>query len=161
MNKTKVQPLFSVVLHEPEIPQNTGNIGRTCVATQSRLQLIEPLGFEITDSNLKRAGLDYWVHLEWSKHQNFQEWIKQVPDPSRIFLFSTKATQLYTDVSYREGDFLLFGKETKGLPPEILQQFPGQMVKIPQIGPVRSLNLATSVAIASYELIRQMGIPQP
>lgn len=157
MNKTKVQPFFSVVLHEPEIPQNTGNIGRTCVATNSSLHLIEPFGFKINDSNLKRAGLDYWVHLDWHRHQNFEEWLKIVQNPDRIFLFSTKATQLYTDVTYQPGDCLLFGKETKGLPPEILQKFPQQLVKIPHMGPVRSLNLATAVAIASYELIRQLG----
>ncbi|MFN7904949.1 MAG: tRNA (cytidine(34)-2'-O)-methyltransferase [Pseudobdellovibrionaceae bacterium] len=160
MNKTKVQPFFSVVLHEPEIPQNTGNVGRTCVATNSSLHLIEPFGFEITDSNLKRAGLDYWVHLDWHRHQNFEAWLKNAPNQDRIFLFSTKATRLYTDVLYQPGDALVFGKETKGLPPEILQKFSKQLVKIPQIGPVRSLNLATSVAIASYELIRQLGVDQ-
>lgn len=158
MNKTNVQPFFSIVLHEPEIPQNTGNIGRTCVATNSSLHLIEPYGFEITDANLKRAGLDYWVHLDWHRHKSFSEWLKTTQNPDRIFLFSTKATQLYTDVDYRPGDCLVFGKETKGLPPEILRQFPQQLVKIPQVGPVRSLNLATAVAIASYELIRQIGV---
>ncbi len=151
-----LKSLFHVVLVEPEIPQNTGNIGRTCVATRAHLHLIEPMSFEISDRTLKRAGLDYWPHLEWTRHPNFQAWNESVQNPERVFYFTTKAKKLYTEVDYREGDVLVFGKETKGLPPEIIQRNEDRAVKIPLLGPARSLNLATSVAIASYELVRQL-----
>lgn len=151
----KSKNLFRIVLVEPEIPQNTGNIGRTCVGTNCELHLIKPMSFEITDTNLKRAGLDYWTHLTWKTHENYQAWWSQVEDPSRVFFFTTKVAQTYYDVKYQPGDWLVFGKETKGLPPEIIKQFPEQSVTIPQPGPVRSLNLATAVAIAIYEGYRQ------
>lgn len=149
------KPNFRIVLVEPEIPQNTGNIGRTCVGTGAELHLIEPFGFEITDKNLKRAGLDYWQFLKWHTYPNFESWLSTVEDPSRVFFFSTKASKSYFDVEYRPGDYLVFGRETKGLSSEILARFPEQLIKIPQYGPVRSLNVATAAAIALYEGLRQ------
>ena len=147
--------LFNVVMVEPEIPQNTGNVGRTCVGTRSNLHLVGELGFKITDRNLKRAGLDYWQHLWWTQHRTLEAWQQQVPDPSRVFYFSTKATKTLYDVNFKIGDWLVFGRETKGLDPEILRRNESQIVQIPQLGPVRSLNIATAVAIALYEAIRQ------
>jgi tRNA (cytidine/uridine-2'-O-)-methyltransferase len=147
---------FKVALIEPEIPQNTGNIGRTCVGTQSQLHLIEPFGFEISDKNLKRAGLDYWAHLYWQKYENFDSWLQSIPNPERTFFFSTKAKKNYDEVDYQKGDWLIFGKETRGLPESILNQYQDRVVKIPQYGPIRSLNVATAVAIALYEGIRQL-----
>lgn len=148
--------LVRIVLLEPEIPQNTGNIGRTCVGTNCELHIIGPTGFEITDSNLKRAGLDYWQHLTWYKYDNYEQWFSMVEKTDRVFYFTTKVKQTYYDVKYEVGDWLVFGKETKGLPPEIIQKNPQQAVTIPQPGQVRSLNLATSVAIAVYEAYRQI-----
>jgi tRNA (cytidine/uridine-2'-O-)-methyltransferase len=150
--------LFDVVLIEPEIPQNTGNIGRTCVATRSRLHLVEPFGFELSDRTLKRAGLDYWPHLDWARYPDFSNWSQTLRKPERVFYFTTKATQLYTEVQYQVGDTLVFGKETKGLSPEIIQRNEKQIVKIPLLGPARSLNLATAVAIAAYEVVRQLRV---
>lgn len=155
-SEIKPTPYFHVVLYEPEIPQNTGNIGRTCVGTQCMLHLIEPLGFEITDKNLKRSGLDYWPHLSWAQYKNFAEFkAKKIADESRYFYFSTKAEKDYFDVEFRKGDVFIFGRETKGLPSELLSQHGAQALKIPQYGPVRSLNVATAVAIVLYEGLRQ------
>lgn len=148
-------PNFRIVLVEPEIPQNTGNIGRTCVGTGSELHLIEPFGFEITDKNLKRAGLDYWQFLKWYKYPNFEAWLSTVEKPDRVFFFSTKASKSYYEIEYQPGDYLVFGRETRGLAPEIIEKFSTQLVKIPQYGPVRSLNVATAAAIALYEGLRQ------
>lgn len=149
--------LFRIVLIEPEIPQNTGNIGRTCVATNCELHIVGKMGFEINDTNLKRAGLDYWTHLTWRRHETFEAWWEKVEDPSRIWLFTTKTQRSYFEPNYQHGDWLVFGKETKGLSPELLQQFPSQTVTIPMMGEgARSLNLATSVAIAAYEGFRQL-----
>ena len=106
--------MLNIVLIEPEIPNNTGNIGRLCVGTQSRLHLIHPFGFEITDKNLKRSGLDYWVHLEWFQYQNVQEWVDQIPDSSRVFLMSSHAATSYLEAQFQEGDWLVFGKESVG-----------------------------------------------
>ncbi len=147
---------FKVVLVEPEIPQNTGNIGRTCVGTQSELHLIEPFGFELSDKNLKRAGLDYWQHLKWSTYPNITSWETQVENWDRVFFFSTKATKSYFEVDYKLGDSLVFGRETKGLPLELHEKYPEKFVQIPQYGPIRSLNVATAVAIALYEGLRQI-----
>ena len=148
--------LFKVVLLEPEIPQNTGNIGRTCVGLDCELHIIGPTGFAITDANLKRAGLDYWQHLSWFQYQSFEDWFSKVENPERVFYFTTKVKQTYFDVRYQRGDWLVFGKETKGLPPELINSNLKQAVTIPQTGPVRSLNLATSVAISVYEGFRQV-----
>jgi tRNA (cytidine/uridine-2'-O-)-methyltransferase len=150
-------PFFRIVLVEPEIPQNTGNIGRTCVATRSELHLVEPLGFEIDDKQLKRAGLDYWPHLKWFRHASYEAWWKTVTHPERVFFLSTKAAHFYTDVQFQQGDWLVFGKETKGLDPRLLKQDPAHAIKIPLLGPTRSLNLATAVAIVAYEGLRQLG----
>lgn len=147
--------LFNVVLVEPEIPQNTGNVGRTCVGTRSNLHIVGKPSFEITDKNLKRAGLDYWQHLWWTQHETLEAWQSQVPDLSRVFYFTTKATKTHFDADFQIGDSLVFGKETKGLDPELLRRNSQQCLQIPQIGPVRSLNVATAVAIALYEALRQ------
>ncbi len=148
--------LFRIVLHEPEIPQNTGNIGRTCVGTNCELHIIGPMSFEINDTQLKRAGLDYWPHLKWFYYQSFEEWMAKVENPSRVFYFTTKVKKTYFEPQYQKGDWLVFGKETKGLPPEIINQNREQAITIPQTGPVRSLNLATAVAISIYEGYRQL-----
>jgi tRNA (cytidine/uridine-2'-O-)-methyltransferase len=151
------KPFFRVVLVEPENTQNTGNIGRTCVGTQCELHLCKPYGFEISDRTLKRAGLDYWQHLSWFEHDSFESWRSQVEDPSRVFYFSTKSKKTYWDVEYQRGDWLVFGRETKGLGEAILAVHPDQNLIIPQSGPVRSLNVSTAVAIAVYEGLRQLG----
>jgi len=150
------EPFFNVVLFEPEIPNNTGNIGRICVGANCRLHLVGKLGFEITDRELKRAGLDYWPHLKWQHHINFEEFLKTVPNKDRIFYFSTKAKNSLFDVHLEQGDWLIFGPETKGLPAELLLQNVARSLQIPQFGPVRSLNLANAVSIAVYEGIRQV-----
>jgi tRNA (cytidine/uridine-2'-O-)-methyltransferase len=150
------EPNFNVVLFEPEIPQNTGNIGRTCVGTQSHLHLIEPLGFAITDKNLKRSGLDYWPDLSWSQHPNMESWSHSLVNKDRVFYFSKKANISYFDVDFQKGDSFVFGRETKGLPEEMLKQNDAQALQIPLYGPIRSLNLATAVAIVLYEGLRQI-----
>ena len=152
----KEQSLFKIVLIEPEIPQNTGNIGRTCVATNCELHLVGPLGFEINDTQLKRAGLDYWPHLKWKMHPNFKSWWDLVEDPARVFYLSTKAKKNYTQIQFQKGDWLVFGKETKGLDPQLIHRNLEQALTIPLLGPARSLNLATSVAIVAYEGVRQV-----
>ncbi len=156
-NIENTETLFKIVLVEPEIPQNTGNIGRTCVGANCELHLIGPMGFEINDTNLKRAGLDYWQHLKWFTYKNYDEWFSQVQNKDRVFYFSTKVKKTYYDIQYQKGDWLVFGKETKGLSPEIIQNNISQVVTIPQPGQVRSLNLATSVAISIYEGYRQLN----
>lgn len=127
------------------------------MAAACELHLIRPLGFEVTDRQLKRAGLDYWPHLNWFIHDDLNSWLKTVDDPTRIFCFSTKVSKLYTEVRYQRGDWLVFGKETKGLDPDWVRRNGDRSVRIPQPGPVRSLNLSTAVAIATYEGIRQLG----
>jgi tRNA (cytidine/uridine-2'-O-)-methyltransferase len=150
------EPLFHVALIEPEIPQNTGNIGRTCVGTRSDLHLVGELGFKITDRNLKRAGLDYWQHLSWRHHPSLDGWRREIRDPKRVFYLSAKATRTFYDVEYRKGDWLVFGRETKGLPDDILQQNSEQTLLIPILGPVRGYNVATSVAVVLFEALRQL-----
>lgn len=147
---------FKIVLVEPEIPNNTGNIGRTCIGADSELHLIGPLGFEIDDKRLRRAGLDYWPHLKWYQYKSFEDWIQQVPDVRRIHFFTTKTNHHIYESSFQEGDWLVFGKETKGLSAEILERFPDQHVTLPMFGPIRSLNLANAVSIGLYEAIRQI-----
>lgn len=146
--------MFHVVLVEPEIPQNTGNIARTCAATGCELHLIRPLGFEISDRYLKRAGLDYWQFVKVTVHDDLQTFLSSYPK-ARCHLFTTKAQKSYTEAEYREGDFLVFGKETKGLCEEFLVSRPDECVRIPMIGETRSLNLSNSAAIAIYEGLRQ------
>ena len=150
-------PVLHIVLVEPQIPQNTGTIGRLCVATGARLHLVEPLGFEIDEKRVRRAGLDYWKHVDLHLHPTWEacRGAIQVPE-DRWWFFSTHADKTYDDASYQNGDVLVFGKETKGLGPALLDQFRSQSRTIPLLGPVRSLNLSTSVGIVTYEALRQM-----
>lgn len=147
--------MLNIVLVEPEIPNNTGNIGRLCVGTENRLHLIHPFGFEITDKNLKRSGLDYWVHLDWKQYQNIAEWRNQIPDVSRVFLFSSHAEQSYLDADFQDGDWLVFGKESVGLSTEMLVEFQNHL-SIPISPLVRSYNLANAVAFVIGEAKRQL-----
>lgn len=149
--------MLNIVLVEPEIPNNTGNIGRLCVGTGNRLHLIHPFGFEITDKNLKRSGLDYWVHLDWKQYQNVGEWMQQIPDKSRVFLFSSHAEKSYLKENFKDGDWLVFGKESVGLSEEFSALFDNHLT-IPISPLVRSYNLANSVAFAIGEAKRQMEI---
>ena len=146
--------MFHIVLVEPEIPQNAGNIARTCAATGTALHMIRPLGFEVSDRYLKRAGLDYWNLVDISYYDSFEELQSKYPD-ARFFYFTTKARHRHSDVSFRDGDFLVFGKETKGLPEELLMKNEETCLRIPMDGRARSLNLSNSVAIAVYEALRQ------
>lgn len=147
---------LNIVLHEPEIPDNTGNIGRTCVATGSRLHLIEPLGFRLNEKAIKRAGLDYWENLDVTTYLNYEEFLEKNPG-ARIFYASTKAPHVYTDVEYDDDCYIMFGKESAGIPEEILVNNPDTTVRIPMKGDTRSLNLSNSVAIVLYEALRQQG----
>ncbi|MBQ6426633.1 MAG: tRNA (cytidine(34)-2'-O)-methyltransferase [Clostridia bacterium] len=148
--------MFHIVLVEPEIPQNTGNISRTCAVTGCALHLVHPLGFSIDDRHLKRAGLDYWKDLDLYEHSSFREVEERYADHP-FFLFSTHAERIYSDVAYPEGSFLVFGKETAGLGPELLNRRSADAVRIPMLPDQRSLNLSNSVAIALYEALRQNG----
>ena len=145
---------LNIVLVEPEIPQNTGNIVRTCAATGTRLHIVKPMGFEIDDKKLKRAGLDYWHFLNIQYYENLDDFFKQ-NGGGRFFYLSSKAPASYTDVRFNDGDFLLFGKETKGLPESLLIEHPERAVRIPMISSARCLNLSNSVAIVVYEALRQ------
>ena len=152
------ETLFNIVIVEPEIPQNTGNIGRTCVGTRCELHLIKPMSFEITDSQVKRAGLDYWPHLKWKMHDSFEAWYNSVENKDRIFFIENKVEQTIYEAQFQKGDWLVFGKETKGLDPDLILQNLDKTFMIPQTGPVRSLNLATAVAITIYEGFRQVYV---
>ncbi|MDO4581245.1 MAG: tRNA (uridine(34)/cytosine(34)/5-carboxymethylaminomethyluridine(34)-2'-O)-methyltransferase TrmL [Bacillota bacterium] len=147
-----------IVLVEPEIPNNTGNISRTCSVTGSSLHLVRPLGFSTDDKQLKRAGLDYWQYLDLHYYDSFDEVLAKYPE-GRFFYASTKAGHRYTEPSYRAGDFLVFGKETRGLPESLLAAHADHCVRIPMGRDIRSLNLANSVAIILYEALRQQGFP--
>lgn len=149
--------MLNIVIVEPEIPNNTGNIGRLCVGTNSRLHLIKPYGFEITDKNLKRSGLDYWVHLDWKEYETVDEWMNQIHDKSRVFLTSSKATKSIYEVQYQEGDWLVFGKESVGLSEEFLNQFENHLT-IPMSNLIRSYNIANSVAFIVGEAKRQISL---
>lgn len=150
---------INIVLVEPEIPQNTGNIARTCAATGARLHIVKPMGFTIDDKKLKRAGLDYWYLLDLTYYENIDEFFEKNKDGS-YFFFTTKARQTHSDVKYPDKSYLIFGKETKGLPEELLLQHPDECVRIPMIDDARSLNLSNSVAIGVYEALRQLGYPE-
>ncbi len=147
---------INIVLHEPEIPQNTGNISRTCAATGASLHLIEPLGFEINDARLKRAGLDYWQYLDLHYYKDIDEFYKKNKGGA-FYYFSTKAPRSYTEINYPDNCYLIFGKETKGLPEELLEKNLDYCVRIPMLEDIRSLNLSNSAAIAVYEVLRQKG----
>lgn len=146
--------MFNIVLVEPEIPQNTGNIARTCAATGCALHLVRPLGFEVTDKYLKRAGLDYWSDVKIYYYDRIGELFEKFP-LSRFFFYTTKGLKRYSDQKLEKGDFLVFGKETKGLPEELLKERKENCLRIPMVGETRSLNLSNSVAIAVYEGLRQ------
>jgi tRNA (cytidine/uridine-2'-O-)-methyltransferase len=152
-------PLCRVVLVEPLIPENTGNVARTCVGTNSQLHLVHPMAFEITESRVKRAGLDYWEHLFLQQHDSYAAWRKSVetssPGVSRIFMIETKGKKSLYEADFRRGDWLVFGKETSGLTDEMLKENETQTYYIPMDGPTRSLNLSNAVAIAVFELLRQ------
>lgn len=147
-------PKIHIVLHEPEIPQNTGNIARTCAATGASLHLIRPLGFEIDDKKLKRAGLDYWDKLDITYYDGLDDFFARHPD-TKVYCFTTKAPRKYTDVAYPEEVFLMFGKETAGLPEEFLRTRRDTAVRLPMRDGLRSLNLSNTVAVAVYEVLRQ------
>ena len=149
---------FSIVLVTPEIPTNTGSIGRLCLATNSTLHLVDPLGFDISDSRVKRAGLDYWKHLEVIRHKNFETFLNSLPSGAPTFFFSTKAKKPLFENEFKKGSYLIFGCETKGLGEELLNRFSANTFYIPQYDDrVRSLNLANAASIVVYESIRQLG----
>ena len=145
---------LNIVLYEPEIPANTGNIGRTCVATGTKLHLIEPLGFSLSEKALKRAGMDYWSQLDVERYVNYKDFLQRNPG-AKIYMATTKAKKIYSEASYEPDCYIMFGKESAGIPEEILVEHPEECVRIPMIGETRSLNLSNSVAIVLYEALRQ------
>lgn len=154
------EPILHVVLFQPEIPPNTGNIGRTCVALGAKLWLVKPLGFEISEKQLRRAGLDYWHHLEWQAVENWEELRTQLAPAfasNRVWLFTKTARRFYTDAAYQRGDVLVFGSESSGLPKPISAEHAENALRLPMRPQVRSLNLSATAAVAMYEAARQMG----
>ena len=150
--------MMNIVLLEPEMPSNTGNIGRTCAATQTRLHLIEPLGFKLNEKALKRAGLDYWDKLDVTVYSDYQDFLERNPDAlERMYFATTKARKVYSDVEYETDCYLMFGRESAGIPEEILVENEERCVRIPMWGDIRSLNLSNSVSIVLYEALRQNG----
>lgn len=149
---------LNIVLVEPQIPQNTGNIARTCAATGARLHLVEPMGFAVDDRKLKRAGLDYWHFLDITYYKSLDDFFSRTDGP--YFYFSTKARHIHTEVRYPDGCYLVFGKETAGLPEELLHAHPEQCVRLPMREQARSLNLSNTVAVGVYETLRQWGYPE-
>lgn len=147
---------MNIILHEPEIPQNTGNISRTCAVTHSALHLIKPLGFSVDDKYLKRSGLDYWKYLDVRYYENFEDFVIKNPN-AKIFMATTKAKKMYTEVEYDQNDFIMFGKESAGIPEEILLDYKDTSIRIPMYSDLRSLNLSNSVAIILYEALRQQN----
>ena len=145
---------LNIVLFEPEIPANTGNIGRTCVATGTRLHLIEPLGFRLNEKSIKRAGMDYWEHLDVTRYINFEEFLEKNPG-AIIYMATTKGQHVYTEVNYEPDCYIMFGKESAGIPEEILVKNPDTCIRIPMLSEIRSLNLSNSVAVVLYEALRQ------
>ena len=145
-----------IVLHQPEIPANTGNIGRTCVAAGARLHLIEPMGFQINEKQVRRAGLDYWDKLDYTIYDCYSDFLAKNPG-AKIYMATTKARQIYSDVSYEEDCYIMFGKESAGIPEDILVEHEETTIRIPMYGEIRSLNLGNSVAIVLYEALRQQG----
>lgn len=148
--------MLNIVLYEPEIPANTGNIGRTCVAVGARLHLIEPLGFKLNEKNLKRAGMDYWDKLDVTTYINYEDFLKRNPG-AKVYMATTKALKVYTEVQYEPDCYIMFGKESAGIPEEILVNHKEECVRIPMLGDIRSLNLGNSVAVILYEALRQNG----
>ena len=156
MNHT---PRMNIVLYEPEMPQNTGNIGRTCVATNTCLHLIEPLGFKLSEKAIRRAGLDYWERLDVRTYCDFNDFLDKNPG-AKLYMATTKAPKMYTEVNYEPDCYLMFGKESAGIPEEVLVNYQETCVRIPMWGEIRSLNLSNSVAIMLYEALRQNGFPK-
>ena len=154
-------PTLNIVLVEPQIPQNTGNIARTCAATGARLHLVEPMGFRVDDAKLKRAGLDYWHLLDITYYDSLEDFFAKNKD-GKMFYFSTKARHIYSDIEYPDNCYLVFGKETAGLPEQLLYDSPDSCVRLPMINnsDARSLNLSNSAAIGAYEVLRQWGFPE-
>ncbi len=150
--------VINIVMVEPEIPQNAGNVARTCAATGARLHLVGPMGFTVDDKKLKRAGLDYWHFLDITYYRDINEFFEKNSGP--FYFFTTKARHVYSDVEYPDGCYLLFGKETRGLPEELLLKNPETCVRLPMIGKARSLNLSNTVAVATYEVLRQWNFPE-
>ena len=150
--------MINIVLYEPEIPFNTGNIGRTCVATGSRLHLIKPLGFSLDAKEIKRAGLDYWPRLDYRVYENFEEFLEKNSNP-KIWMATTKAHKVYSDVSYGADDYIMFGPESRGIPEEILVKREEECVRLPMLAEERSINLCNSVSIFLYEALRQNDFP--
>ena len=150
--------IINIVMVEPEIPQNTGNVARTCAATGTRLHLVGPMGFKIDDKKLKRAGLDYWNLLDITYYDSIEEFFEK--NQGEFYFFTTKGRSVYSDVSYPDGCYLFFGKETRGLPEELLMKYPDRCVRLPMMGEARSLNLSNTVAIATYEVLRQWNFPE-
>ncbi len=148
-----------IVLYQPEIAGNTGNIGRTCVATNTVLHLIEPLGFRLNEKEIKRAGMDYWEHLDVRRYINFEEFLEKNPN-AKIYMATTKAHNCYTDVQYGPDDYIMFGKESAGIPEEILVDYEDTCIRIPMLEKIRSLNLSNSVSIVLYEALRQNNFDQ-
>lgn len=148
--------MINIVLLEPEIPANTGNIGRTCVAAGARLHLIEPLGFSLSEKALKRAGMDYWKDLDVTTYIDYHDFLEKNPE-ARIYMATTKARRMYTEVSYEPDCYIMFGKESAGIPEELLVANRENCVRIPMMGDIRSLNLGNSAAIVLYEALRQNG----
>lgn len=147
---------FNIVLYEPEIPANTGNIGRTCVATGTRLHLIEPLGFRLGEKELRRAGMDYWKDLDVTTYLDYEDFLEKNPG-AKIYMASTKAPNVYSDVQYEPDCYLMFGKESAGIPEEILREHKNTAIRIPMNPQIRSLNLSNSVAVILYEALRQQN----
>lgn len=145
-----------IILHQPEIPGNTGNIGRTCVATGTPLHLIEPLGFRLDEKSIRRAGMDYWFQLEVQRYMNFEEFRERYPQ-AKIWMATTKAKHVYTEVAYGPDDYIMFGRESAGIPEEILVEHEENCIRIPMLSAIRSLNLANAVAVVLYEALRQNG----
>ena len=150
--------MLNIVLLEPEMPANTGNIGRTCVATGTRLHLIDPLGFRLNDKMIKRAGLDYWDKLDVTRYDDYNDFLEKNPG-AKIYMATTKARQTYADVAYEEDAYIMFGKESAGIPEEILLENRENCIRIPMLPDLRSLNLSNSVAVILYEALRQQGFP--
>ena len=151
--------MLNIVLVEPEIPQNAGNIARTCAVTGSKLHMVRPLGFEVSDKYLKRAGLDYWHFVDIFYYDSIEEVLEKYYNGNNFYFFSTKAKMIHSDAHYKDGDFLVFGKETKGLPEDLLKAHYSECVRLPMMEETRSLNLSNSVCVGVYEALRQMGYP--
>ncbi len=152
-----IAPQLNIVLYQPEIPQNTGNIGRTCVALNAKLWIVRPTGFRLDDKQLQRAGLDYWQHLNWEAVDSWGHLLPTLP-VARTWFFTKFATRSYTEVAFQVGDWLVFGSESSGLPDSVRAEFNAQCVSLPMVGPVRSLNLSVAVGVGMFEAYRQIAI---